>query len=489
MEILLFKFNKRLNSTKIPDDATGVTVQVDVKQNVMGGREGFSKDCFAVTPTFFIRGGLTPDKASCYNYCKAFGRYYFIRNSMVDINNAITLFCEVDALATLKTAIQNTTARVIYSASAGDSSIDDPRNGPKPNATKNSTYANSFDRDADGTFIMTVIGTSTSNNASPFSVAYALQTPITGHNFARAMLNDTFLESLKRWWADCQNFVVALQWTPIEIPSNALDGMQEIMVGQYGTGVQASPIKTRYLITNSTLQIHKRYSDYRQSSKYVEYLLHVPYCGSYKMSADTLKNISSLNCRHIIDLYTGDVAVRIEDSSQQLLLACSGNAYSSLPVASESGIGKNTLAAVGGLVAAGAAVAAGGLAAASTASATSAASLAMREANAIGHFMSAAQSTIGVFGIQWNEVAQGGALSSSVGGLAIPQYELVEIAHDSIYSPGELSSTRGTPLGKNKLLSDLSGYIQTEGASISSDDYSEIVYIANKQLDAGFFLE
>lgn len=488
MEILLFKFNKKLNSTKVPDDTSGVAVNADIKQNVMGGREGFSKDCFTVTPTFFIKNGLTPEKASCYNYCKAFGRYYFIKNSMVDIANAITLFCEVDALATLRSEILNTTARVIYSSSNGDNSIDDPRNGPKPNATYTSTFADTFPKDVNGTFILTLIGTSSEADASPFSVAYNLPTAAAGKLVADALLDQDFVESLKRCWNDVEDMIVSLQWTPIAF-SSGLGQMQNIKVGDFDTGVRARPIVRRYIELNVPITVSKRYSDYRQSSKYVEYLLHIPFCGTYKLSADTLKSINTLTLVQVLDTLTGDVVVKVTNEYNQAIVIASGNAYSQLPVASESGIGKNTLAAIGGLVAAGTAFATGGLSAATAAGAATITAETLRTANAIGHVMSGVQSTIGVFGLQQSEVTQGGAISTAVGGLAILRNELIEIAHDSVFSPGDISSTRGNPLGRNARLGDLSGYTQTEGASIDSNDYLEIVYIANKQLDAGFFIE
>lgn len=494
MEILLFKFSKKSYSTKTPNDSTGVAVHVDVKQNVMGGREGFSKDCFAVTPTFFITSGLTPDKATCYNYCKAFGRYYFIRNAMVDITNAITLFCEVDALATLKNEILNTSARVLYSTSHGSLQIDDKRNGPAANTVVDWEIEELFPRSlGGGSYVLNVIGRHDANidpGATPFSVSYLIENISQASAFADAMLDSNVLQSLARWWNNTQNFVVSLCWTPIELPTNLAGSDVNIFVGDVDTQVQAKPFKVRYYsISNIPLSVPHRYTDYRQSSKYVDYTLNIPFCGSMRIPVSLLKNETEIYITPVLDLMTGDVAVRITNDNNAIIGLLAGNAYSELPLAVETGIGKNALGVVGAAAAAGAAVVTGGATLATAAEAGTAVAEATRTAVGVAHLANAAQTMLGAIAHEQTELCRGGALSSAVGGLALPTIELVENAHDSIYSPNELKSLRGLPYGKIALIGDLSGYCQTEGAIIESDDYSEIIYIANKQMDAGFYIE
>lgn len=490
MEILLFKFTKKQNSTKIPNDSDGVTVYVDIKQNVMGGREGFSKDCFAVTPTFFVKGGLTPEKATCYNYCKAFGRYYFIRNAMVDISNAITLFCEVDALATLQTEISNTVARVLYSSSHGSNQIDDRRNGPTANTIVDWETAQMFPQSVTGSYILNVIGISDNPNSTPFSVSYLLKDAPSGNQFARAMLDDNLLTSLTRWWNNTQNFVVSLKWTPIEIPDTTTSGSEPIYVGQYQAAAAGFPFNVRYYsISNIPIPIPKRYSDYRQSSKYVDYVLNVPYCGAHRIPVSILKGESNLYATPVLDLMTGDLVVRITNDAGTIIEMCAGNAFSDIPVAVESGIGKNALAVIGSSLAVGAAAVTGGAALAGAAEAGTEIASISRTAVGVAHLANAAQTAIGAVMHEQTELTRGGALSSAVGGVALPVLEIVENAHDSIFNPSDVQASRGLPLGKPILLGNLNGYCQTEGAQVEADDYSEIIYIANKQMDAGFYIE
>ena len=140
-------------------------------------------------------------------------------------------------------------------------------------------------------------------------------------------------------------------------------------------------------------------------------------------------------------------------------------------------------------LAAGAAIVTGGTTLASAAAAETGVATATRTAVGVAHLANGAQTALGAITHEQTEISKGGALSSAVGGIALPVIEIVENAHDSIYSPEELRNVRGLPYGKIARIGDLSGYCQTEGATISADDYSEIIYIANKQMDAGFYIE
>ena len=494
MEILLFKFSKKSYSTKTPNDSDGVTVHVDVKQNVMGGREGFSKDCFAVTPTFFVTSGLTPEKATCFNYCKAFGRYYFIKNAMVDISNAITLFCEVDALATLKTEILNTSARVLYSSSHGSLQIDDKRNGPAANTQIDWEIEEMFPQDSDGTYILNVIGqcdlSQGALNPTPFSITYVLKDLAGATLLANALLDPALLQNLLMYVNNAQNFIVSLKWTPIDLPDSLSNSPTDVYLGPSNTHVQARSLNVKYYtIANIQLPVPHRYSDYRQSAKYVDYTLHIPYCGSIRIPVSILKNQSYINITPVLDLITGDVVVRITNSSNAIINLAAGNAYSELPVAIDTGTAKNILSVTGMALAAGAAIVTGGATLASAAEAGTEVAAATRTAVGIAHLANGAQTMIGALTHEQVELARGGSISSAVGGFALPVLEIVENAHDSIYSPTELQALRGLPYGKIALIGNLSGYCQTEGACIEADDYSEIIYIANKQMDAGFYIE
>lgn len=90
MELILWKnFSKKINSTKQPEDSSGATMQVYLKQ-------GTSLE----DPTFMINGIELE-----YNYCKWADHYYFIDDISVGNNNIYEIRCKMDVLATWKNAI------------------------------------------------------------------------------------------------------------------------------------------------------------------------------------------------------------------------------------------------------------------------------------------------------------------------------------------------------------------------------------------------
>ena len=110
IEVQLFKFSKRLNSTLLPNGVGLGTTEVSLKQ-------GTSVD----TPTLIISMSTTGQVYALWtaNYLKMRDEYYWITDIIQLTNNHIELHCKKDVLATYRDAILNTTAFVKYSSSKG----------------------------------------------------------------------------------------------------------------------------------------------------------------------------------------------------------------------------------------------------------------------------------------------------------------------------------------------------------------------------------
>lgn len=111
MQITLFSgFSKRPNSTKQPTSGTNVDVTLKESTSIE-------------TPTFILSGGV-----SSYENITAVkwgSRYYFV-NDVVSVHNGITeLSCNIDRLATFKTAIGSTSTFIERSASNYSADIRD----------------------------------------------------------------------------------------------------------------------------------------------------------------------------------------------------------------------------------------------------------------------------------------------------------------------------------------------------------------------------
>lgn len=111
MDVKLFKFSKRENSTKQPNG--GTTFQCYLKEPTS-----------VVNPTIVIEtsGNAFPDYN--YGYISTFGRYYFVTDIVSD-GNLWTISLQTDVLATYKSAIGDTYLYVLRSAYESDGSIID----------------------------------------------------------------------------------------------------------------------------------------------------------------------------------------------------------------------------------------------------------------------------------------------------------------------------------------------------------------------------
>ena len=114
----LFNFSKKQNSTKQPALNTGDSFTMQLKEETS-----------VLNPTLILnlknsQGVLIQPTTYNYLYLPLFSRYYFIQD-WVYINGAWECRCNVDVLASFKTAIGATSAYVLRSASMYDSNITD----------------------------------------------------------------------------------------------------------------------------------------------------------------------------------------------------------------------------------------------------------------------------------------------------------------------------------------------------------------------------
>lgn len=500
-QILLFRFTKKLNSTAVPTDSDGLPINVTIKQNVMGGREGFSKDCFVVTPTFFIQAPLaiSPDRLSNEYYVKAFNRYYFIRQAMVDINGAITIFCEIDALATLREVIHNYTGYVLY-GSGGSSDLEDPRikqlNRVKTKTTEDD-FGLTFSESA-GYYIFTVLGDAGITDSSPFTNSYIL-TSSEGQTIASALLDPPFWESIAQYFTNPEAGLLQLSWAPFTKSSVSLDGVSHyssdiVKIYGYtiesgGAAINADILTRRMFKMQHGLTIPHIYNDFRKGDNFSSYKLFIPFCGMYNIAAEELYDFDTLYINYAVDLVTGDIVGKAfvsttEDPSNtsRTIFNFSGNCYTSIPIGKGTGYGINTVKGAIAAMAAGATLALGGVAGVGLAGA-----LAASAPEAFGLLVTGATVGAATAGFGRQDAYSSGAISSAVGLQAGKQILLQCIAHDSIGD--SVRSNYGLPMYRMARIGDLTGYCQCNGASLPCDDYSEIVYIANRQMNQGFYVE
>ena len=106
-----YKFSKRKNSTKQPT-GSGTDYSVDLKSGTS-----------LLSPTLLLNNSGKPD----FNYFSFEGMWYFITDIVSVRNDLWEIYGRVDALATAKTAILNSTQFVSYSSTNGSTWLPDTR--------------------------------------------------------------------------------------------------------------------------------------------------------------------------------------------------------------------------------------------------------------------------------------------------------------------------------------------------------------------------
>lgn len=502
MQAILFNFSKRLNSTKRPVDAEGTEVTVSIRQNVPKGQSSAQSgtETFLSHPTIWVQGDYTD-----YNYMKFKGRYYFIRDIQLTINNATVIYGEIDVLATYKDDIQSTTAKVIYSSSSYNLNIDDIRN----HATENATVAiNStpfpFAFTTEGTFLLTVQG------GARMSTTYAL----TGSELEAliAQLNDSFqqimypgldaysqatspsqaIQALQQLFADIGQYLVDgvvqyytsaaeavldLKWSPLAIDEFTAHSALpwEVKLGLYTVhGVYAKVVSGQvHSYPSTTLAIPHQSDYYSKGKRLSSYAIYIPFCGMYDLPNDAIYNKSQISVELSLDCSTGDIAGEV------FVIGDDGHNFKIMPIAGccscslmHSNYNKDTFMSV-----------------LQTGIAAIAMAPSLGMGNAISKQIAMTSEVRLISQVDKPHVITGGTISSAIGFASGRAIEVVSITKTLADSKTAIRQVEGLPLYRTVSLSSLSGYCRCENASVESGALEAFKQEINQFLNSGFFIE
>ena len=206
-------FSKRNNSTKQPS-GTGTSYTVYLKDNVS-----------VLAPVFRIEGiDLT------VTYCQWNGRYYFVRDIVLSNNAIYEVHCEIDPMATWKSAIGSSSQYVLRSASQSDGTIVDgfypTKKIPsmKQKAANNTLpWATSVNG---GYYVVGVISgsDSTGGHAGTISqgvVQYYMMSPSSFNSFAQQVFTDanwTSFSTQDRYIFNPIQYISSVMWFPFAAP-------------------------------------------------------------------------------------------------------------------------------------------------------------------------------------------------------------------------------------------------------------------------------
>ena len=217
-------FSKRRNSTKQPTGGTTKTVVL---------KEGTS----VMKPSFLLTNPVLT-----WNYCSAFGHYYYIRDIVLETNDLFRVECELDVMATFKNAIGNYTTMVSRAASDQDYDVVDSIYPAKTvpitsrvQIANPGVFTTNFNS---GTFL---IGTSGRGGQRVYVMNHAQATAAMEAMFPQlsvtpaAWFESTFETALMGGSANATQYVTFYKWLPIpySITSALTSSANEFYVGPW----------------------------------------------------------------------------------------------------------------------------------------------------------------------------------------------------------------------------------------------------------------
>mgnify|MGYP003289923510 CR=1 FL=1 len=450
MQLTLYQgVNKRRNSTALPE-GSGTIVEVYLKENTS-----------IINPLFVLSGDYLTTN---YNYAFFNGRYYWVNDVVQRHNNLIELQCEVDVLATYRLNIKASTAYIKYAATAYNSLIVDNR---IPTVMTSRTYARSsstalFTRS--GCAVLQYVSGADNNTVGGGVCADAMYlSSISALCAELYTAGSTIWDELVKQAGSVAECLVSAVYLPIDIGEVSSGSFRAAMIGNYqSTYGNGKPITDRYWTKTKTVTIPWPTNDFRRYS--CDISISLPFAGVVKVSPADVFNDSAIDVITIVDKLTGKGIYYLCHNTEDV------RAFMSIPFQCGSTICMSSYQnqTLGGVTAA-----------VSAAAATIATGSPMPAVVGIGAVtekaLSFSSSLIG---------QNSGALSFST------YIDLVLNYCPTAVEPSNITDTLGRPYMAVNALAGFSGYIQTQGFSLTAGlAFGEEKERVNQMLDAGIYLE
>ena len=458
MNVTFYNFSKRRNSTKQPT-STGTVVTCQLKE-----------PCSLKNPRLLLSGNLftTYD----YAYIGDFGRYYFV-SDVVSVGNGLTeITLEDDVLASHKTAIGATVARIAFSSTGYESYIPDPRIGIyASNTIYTAVEASGL---GNGKNVLTV---AQDNDGIAF---YGMSDANVGKLIA-CMMDTGIGNQIRKLVSDPMQAILSCVWVP-HFPTN-LNSVNVRIADQLLDGVGGQPAvfgdwipSYGKVVTLPTVSITIPYKsqDFVDMAPYTQMMLFLPGVGNIDLNPNDFVESNTVSIITTCDITTGDIVYRIFNDSMQLLQTVSFAGGVPVPISGTSTNMKGALASVGGMVTSG--VALGAAIATEGAAAPAAGALIMSSASAA---LNANMRSTSIKGSNGSRVD-----------FEDMTFKLIQIVKDTEdYTNASYIASKGRPVCKSHAISNHSGYVECDGASVSiAGDAFERDEI-NSFLNGGFFYE
>lgn len=482
-----YSFSKRHNSTAQPTGGTLIDVQLK------GG-------CDVLAPIFILNYSGIP----AFNYMSFGGRFYFVTGIKSVRQDLFEVSCEVDVLATWKSAIQATNAHVMY-YNHSQSEITDKRLSTKTTKTLQSNSAvfeglgtvsptnpaiviMANGKDNVGAYVVSQSDIATILNKVNVDVDDAL-TDIDFSDLENA--NDIidwltkFGRILGDWFSSLFGKIIysgsaienirsahILPLSKSDIGSNSAT----VYLGNFDTGVTGLEITDQLFTDSASVTIPWQSSDWRRNSPYHEVYLYIPYIGLVSLSASDLIGETTLTVYASIDKFSGDAIFQVKTGSGNVIGHYTTNVKTDYPIGSSN---VSSARATGSMIssAVGAATAVAGIATGGAGSMI------------IGGATAAGLGLVNM--IAPTNTSIGGSTGGAMLGLVADKAKVTcyTIFHDTTVGPHTVASIEGEPHNGVLSLSGISGYVQTASASVAGSMTDTERENINNLLNGGVYIE
>lgn len=468
-----YSFNKRKNSTKAPQ-TSDITISGDVRLKAPTSLH---------EPIIVMSVGAEDMlRAMASNYMSMGEKFYWITNTTMLSKDHVEFHCKIDVLSTYAKEILETNAYVIRSTSHGNVNIADPY----ILATAQQKYSESFSNMTNMFMPEDSIGWTIVNVCSIKDkvTTYLLDSTVTPQ-FMSKICSPDFMEQLSQYISNPFDYIVSVYQCPFAL--SAMSKHQDgIIIGNYLIDdIQGAEVIDNNVIEQCyTVKVPRNYNDFRAISPISKATLFLPFVGTVDIDTARLKNTNEIIIEVFGDIRTGDIIYQLnfnqpnETEIMAKAQSYSGNCYSQIPIARTNNDIQSLSQSIVGL-------ASTLLIGASTIN-KSAKAMEM----AIPTLAATAGFTItsGIAALE-GQTSMKGQISSYLGKCLGRSITLMMWSNVTSCEPSDLTETIGNPTNGNYLMSELSGYVQTQNFSLQAKGNANEIDEVNLLMDGGVYLE
>lgn len=455
MNIVLYNFSKKKNSTKRPDGGTTASCQLKEATSILN-------------PTFIL--SFNPQN---YNYVtvNTWGRYYFI-DDIRYLGAVWEIDCSCDELATFKSDISNYTCFIERSASSYDSLVNDPTLSMQQsivNKTKVNTNISEFS--SSGCFLIRTIAKNSNSvtGVNTYTMTKGQMSNFINDAFNVGSYGDVFTEVVDELVKAVFNpfdYVASVSWVPFSATTFAGNSTtSKIRLGWWDcpNAVGYPVTKQAMGIVLSVTKPSLYFNDFRDfNPNFTKATMWIPGVGIIDLDPRELRTSSNLYVMYFIDSATGEASVYLRSgasaSDSQSIASYQANLNAPVQLSQTSlnisGVASSLVSTVGG-------VTSGDIPQASVSGVTT---------------------LLDVIKPTTNSIGSQGNVASIIAYMDI----YIELTH---YGSKDFPNTVGRPCCKNLSIGSLSGYVKCGNASITISGFESEKDTINSFLNSGFYME